>query len=968
MAELAIHFDPSWKEKFQREKALPAWSLVTSLRRLRAGQIKEWLQKQKRLDSGDFDREIWSLESETLLDGESILGELSDPHGPGDENRVKELMAALDKGRLSLHGNYIWGSPTLGFGPHMEDAERKGILDAGLKIATDPGLEPQGKAKQLLALEGFGRNLATGLVMVLHPDSLALFSPRAVEGMKRIGGQADGFESFQESARRLKDFFGAEDFLELDWFLYRVSINALEGEEKLAGLVRKIKEIQFPEERLETRKKSEEAARELLARKAGQFEEKDVREFFALVSKDWWDGKVKKDRFSPAFIGAFVKNYVEQLLDFNTWARKIWEVPEDKLEKLLQQVMEQEPLYATKLLVPLFLYLRFRGQYNLWFKSMEAGLKVLTGYSPGRRKAADYLRYNKTLNGFRETHGLDFRGLDVLLTATAKTIPEPDFGKLKSVIERFAQPYWENPTPDFDNRPGGGERYIHEKVLAGAAPHLTEEALRANVKEHLLEALHCHKNLLSAYEYPQAKLFIENQEEDTLRSRILALLFGPEELIRRIRTFLDWAKLRPSPEPVKKMGFTPLVCSYFLAMHDPREYAFLKPSVYSGAVKNLLPVDPKLNEPAAKIVHCTDLYKKILPVLERDYGLEGGNLLDVHSILFGLQYPVEWDKDGRTPWDILKEGGAVHVGETDGDPGPPPPEADHSLFNLLLDGHNAICYGPPGTGKTREAHNLGEWWKRRFGDNTVHHVTFHPSYSYEDFIEGYRPKRDGKGFALKDGLFKKVCQEADASPDTKHLLIIDEINRGDVARILGELITLIEGDKRGPAYSTLLPQSGEKFQVPENLYLVGTMNTADKSISLMDLAIRRRFRFLYFPPDPDVLSTSRDHLDEVGGLPLASLLVGLNRGLLKIGVDRDRQIGHSYLLIRNEVEHPLEILKQRLEYEILPLVEEYCYADRSLMTQVLGDLVDNDGARSLEVWEDDSALLATLSRIAEVTP
>ncbi len=276
--------------------------------------------------------------------------------------------------------------------------------------------------------------------------------------------------------------------------------------------------------------------------------------------------------------------------------------------------------------------------------------------------------------------------------------------------------------------------------------------------------------------------------------------------------------------------------------------------------------------------------------------------------------------------------------------------------------HNLVLYGPPGTGKTREALLLGQTWKETYGPDTVSQITFHPSYSYEDFIEGYRPTSDGSGFALKDGIFKILCQKAKASPDKKFLLIIDEINRGDVARILGELITLLEGDKRGEQHQTTL-LSDQPFFVPENLYVLGTMNTADKSISLMDLAIRRRFLFHYFPPNPDVLDEGRKFLDEIGTLRLSSLLIGLNQRLMNVGIDRDRILGHSFFLIARDADNPLLTLKNRFLYEIIPLVEEYCYSHRSDMARVLGDLVDMQGAVNFDVLEDDDRLLSALEKL-----
>ena len=171
--------------------------------------------------------------------------------------------------------------------------------------------------------------------------------------------------------------------------------------------------------------------------------------------------------------------------------------------------------------------------------------------------------------------------------------------------------------------------------------------------------------------------------------------------------------------------------------------------------------------------------------------------------------------------------------------------------------------------------------------------SFHPDYGYEDFLEGYRPvAQDGRlSFELRNGLFKRLCAAAIATPERDFYLIIDEINRADVPRVFGELLTSIERDKR--AAPIQLPLSGATLRVPDNLYVIGTMNTADRSISLLDAALRRRFGFVGLMPDYGALGAAM-----VGGLPLAAWLEALNLRLIKV-LPRDArnlQIGHAYLL------------------------------------------------------------------------
>lgn len=295
------------------------------------------------------------------------------------------------------------------------------------------------------------------------------------------------------------------------------------------------------------------------------------------------------------------------------------------------------------------------------------------------------------------------------------------------------------------------------------------------------------------------------------------------------------------------------------------------------------------------------------------------------------------------------------------------------VFDLLNERHNVVLYGPPGTGKTYQALAIVGEWQRRYGPHTTYSVTFHPSYGYEDFVEGYRPAEDNPGnFVLQAGVFKKAAQRAKelkddgASSFSNVLVFIDEINRGDVARIFGELITYIEPDKRNkPVYLSQSPSS--VFQVPDNLYLLGTMNTADKSVSLIDVALRRRFAFVEFPPDPSFFSLRGSWHSEVDGLRLSDLLLKLNQNLYEEGIEIDRAIGHALLKIHSESASPVKTLKEIFEYDIVPLIAEYSYTDRERVKRILGPLVDEQGRSiSLEL-PSDKDFLDVLKKFMNIT-
>jgi hypothetical protein len=250
--------------------------------------------------------------------------------------------------------------------------------------------------------------------------------------------------------------------------------------------------------------------------------------------------------------------------------------------------------------------------------------------------------------------------------------------------------------------------------------------------------------------------------------------------------------------------------------------------------------------------------------------------------------------------------------------------------------------------------SVEEFVEHAAGVGPLTRLTFHPSYSYEDFVEGLRPAPSAAGtlnLKLEDGVFKRVCREARQQPGKPFLVVIDEINRAHIAKVFGELVTLLEADKR--ELSVTLPQSKERFAIPSNVYLLGTMNTADRSIKLLDAAVRRRFAFVELAPDPGLLGPGR-----VGPLGLAAFLGGLNERLAR-AYGRERRIGHSFLMRDGAPVATLAEFAGAFRQEILPLLEEYCYDDYGTLAGLLGGaFVD------AEAQEIDRAMLGDAERLA----
>lgn len=216
-------------------------------------------------------------------------------------------------------------------------------------------------------------------------------------------------------------------------------------------------------------------------------------------------------------------------------------------------------------------------------------------------------------------------------------------------------------------------------------------------------------------------------------------------------------------------------------------------------------------------------------------------------------------------------------------------------------------------------------------------LTFHQSYSYEDFIEGIKPElaESDVSYKIEEGVFQKMCNRARNDSSNKYAIFIDEINRGNISSIFGELITLIEDDKREGKSNEIkatLPYSKKHFSVPNNLYIIGTMNTADRSVEALDTALRRRFSFIEMNPEPAKLSTEEF---KCTGVDLEALLTAINARIEKL-LDKDYCIGHSYFMNIKKRQSPLEEIKIIFQNKILPLLQEYFYGDWGKILLVIG--------------------------------
>ena len=292
-------------------------------------------------------------------------------------------------------------------------------------------------------------------------------------------------------------------------------------------------------------------------------------------------------------------------------------------------------------------------------------------------------------------------------------------------------------------------------------------------------------------------------------------------------------------------------------------------------------------------------------------------------------------------------------------PGPEPPPSDPThqdlfippdRFNRLLTSiksrKNLILQGPPGTGKTFIARRIAWCVIGRKDNGPIEMVQFHQSYAYEDFVQGYRPTDDG-GFTLKDGVFHRFCERARAKPDTPHVFIIDEINRGNLSRIFGELLMLIEADKRSEDYAVALTYSDARFHVPANVHILGMMNTADRSLALVDYALRRRFAFETLEPayGTDYGRTAfEQYLTAKGADPALARRISERMARLNETIRDDRElgrgfeVGHSYFVPDDGDEPSEDWYRHIVDTQIAPLLREYWFDSPKDVEQAVAQL------------------------------
>ena len=380
----------------------------------------------------------------------------------------------------------------------------------------------------------------------------------------------------------------------------------------------------------------------------------------------------------------------------------------------------------------------------------------------------------------------------------------------------------------------------------------------------------------------------------------------------------------------------------FLTQMQPGDIVYAKRGAHQilarGIITSNYEYDPSYNEYYPNIRH---VEWRQTEILERSDKIVQKTLTDITAITEYVRELEDWfaDTDDEVIDEPLRPADPQYNAEQFLKDVYLDKEKYETLTGLVRNKKNVILQGAPGVGKTYTAKRLAYSMMGVKDQNRVMLVQFHQSYSYEDFIEGFRPSGEGNGFEIKKGSFYNFCKKAADDLENEYFFIIDEINRGNLSKIFGELFMLIENDKRGNALQLLY--SDEKFSVPQNVYIIGMMNTADRSLAMLDYALRRRFAFFDMKPgfDSEGFRNYRTALNSSRFNRLIACVESLNTAIASDeSLGEGFCVGHSYFC--NLTEATDAALRNIVEYELAPLLREYWYDDRTKANDWINRLKD----------------------------
>lgn len=675
-----------------------------------------------------------------------------------------------------------------------------------------------------------------------------------------------------------------------------------------------------------SRQEAEDEARRLLDQVVGHMTEAQAQELGRILNRHSRGGTMRHDRFVPALSTPLINQMVADLDRFNELTLRLWKGSEEEALATADRIFrEPSTLPGSGRSYPsILLYLRDPGRFAAWFSSTDEGLGILTDHqTQGRAEGSDaYLRFCDRALAFARDYDLEPQEVDLVLSSAtseasrrknrerereaAPTLGREAFAFLAELRENNTKEWFDTNRHRYEQHLRDPLARVFEAVAARYIVGL-DPLLNTTVKrDEVLARIYRYGGGDPYYDYYWGAFSREKKQEDVqlfvnthwdqlrfglylgsapdeARTRLIeGLRRGGEELLHSLLPALEGLRWEPDyfgpPLEVETVDQA-------VAWVEGKE---------PGLVRVIPPDDPLIGSP-----DLVDEIGRVLRAVHPLAALAWGDAVEPGDVSRGEEPPrppyafEELQADTLLPAELLEEWISLLAG---------PKGA-------------ALFYGPPGTGKTHVVEHLARYLAGTEGDTRT--VQFHPSFTYEDFIEGLRPEVTDGGltYEVRPGVFYRFCEEA-RGQDADYVFVIDEINRAELGAVLGEVMMLIEYRDR----SVPLPYSHRKFSIPRNVVVLATMNTADRSLALVDFALRRRFHAFRMFPSREVLSRYFERQGADGDLALR--MFDLVQGLVEV---EDYAPGHTYWMADDTSAQGLERIWR---YELRPYLEEYWFESR----------------------------------------